>query len=107
MLGPVLFFLYIFDLPTSLKDCEIHLYADDFKKYMAPGAALMSPADIVDVVYGDLGRLHQWCVRNGLMLNPKKTLVFCISSDAQKREILKLNISALIVLAIQYNLKFF
>lgn len=46
------------------------------------GAAVQSSADIVNVVNGDLGRLHEWCNSNGLRLNPQKPLAMCISSDA-------------------------
>ena len=63
-IGPILFILFINDLPGTLKDSAILLYADDAKIYKI----VKSPSDAL-LLQRDLDRLHSWAIRNGLQIN--------------------------------------
>jgi hypothetical protein len=39
-IGPLLFAMYINDLPTVYNDCKVKLYADDVKLYMRINGAM-------------------------------------------------------------------
>ena len=52
--GPLLFVLYIYDLPQCLENCSINMYADD-------------------IVQDDLNRVVQWMESSRLILNQSKT----------------------------------
>lgn len=69
ILGPLLFTLYINDLPTVIKDCKVVLYADDTALF-ASGNDI---SQIQKTLNDDLARAHQWLNANKLTLNAKKT----------------------------------
>lgn len=66
-LGPVLFLLFINDLPNSVLNSKLLMYADDVKIYLTYKNAL-------DQVHlqNDLDSLHTWCGINLMELNLKK-----------------------------------
>ena len=73
LLGPLLFTLYINDLPSSLKNRSL-LFADDMKVFRK----VLSDSDCVSV-QGDLTRLHAWCTKWKLNLNLQKCSVMSVS----------------------------
>lgn len=66
-LGPVLFMLFINDLPEVIKYCKVLLYADDVKIFL-------SHKNCSDQIYlqDDLNSFHKWCNVNLMELNLKK-----------------------------------
>jgi hypothetical protein len=70
ILGPLLFLLYINDLPSGIGiDCKLLLYADDT-------SLLISGPDICDIQTQSmmvLDNLNNWFTKNGLSLSLKKT----------------------------------
>ena len=75
ILGPLLFNLYINDLPSMCNTCSIESYVDDSKLYLSfPGKDVDSS---LRVLKEDLLRVASWCCTNGLLINPKKTK-FCV-----------------------------
>lgn len=62
-LGPLLFLLYVNDIPTIFKSRSL-LYADDLKLFRR----IVSVAD-AQILQQDLLALSDWCSRNGLNLN--------------------------------------
>ena len=75
ILGPLLFSLFINDMPKTCPDNGIQLYADDAVIY-APAKSPSKAAEILtDHMYG----VHQWLERNHLVLNLNKTVSMCFS----------------------------
>ena len=71
ILGPVLFNLYLNDLPEVIEETEIDSYVDDTKLYLS-----ISLKDIqvgLSYISEDLKRVAEWCCSNSLLINPKKT----------------------------------
>lgn len=71
VLGPLLFCLFINDLPSVLMHCKCHLYADDFNIYLSFPRGSITEA--VNRVNKDIDSIHRWSLMNGLVLNADKT----------------------------------
>lgn len=66
-LGPILFLLFINDLPKAIVHSNTLMYADDVKIFMSIG----QPSDHI-VLQSDLNNFHRWCKINLMELNFKK-----------------------------------
>ena len=78
VLGPILFSLFINDLPNVLDYCSIHLFADDIQIYY------FSDADpdlsvIGTFINHDLQQVSRWSIQNLLPINTDKTKAMLIS----------------------------
>lgn len=73
ILGPLLFDLYINDLPRIPAHCNTECYVDDSKLFLA--FTLDELDDAVAKVNNDLQSVFEWCCSNYLMINPEKTKV--------------------------------
>ena len=73
-MGPLLFSIYINDLPLFLSDASIDLYADDSTIYTA-GQTIN---DIESTLNSQLKVFEQWCYQNKLIINTKKTKAMLI-----------------------------
>ena len=90
ILGPLLFSLFINDLPSVPKHCQIYLYADD-----AVFFASHSSLDVVNkTLQEDLDLIGNWLLSNRLKLNVKKSVSMLIGS-VQKTKDLSLSVTAL------------
>ena len=85
ILGPLLFLLFINDLPLSLKDLPISvdLYADDATLY----STALDKISLETNIQKALDSVHTWCLENGLLINIDKTKLMLIASR-QKRNYL-------------------
>lgn len=69
-LGPLLFLIYLADLPAVIKHCQAYFYADDIQLYLSFNpdnhgeAAQRINADLVNIVH--------WLKINALSINPAK-----------------------------------
>ncbi len=69
LLGPLLFLLYINDLPEGL-ECATFIYADDTSIYMPTDPA--DPIAANNVLQSDLNRIYEWSTIWGLCFKPSK-----------------------------------
>ena len=74
LLAPLLFSLFINDLPTVVASSECIMYADDVKIYRR----ISSPSDC-ELLQGDLTNLCKWSADWRLTLNPQKCVSFTIT----------------------------
>ena len=83
-LGPLLFLVYINDLPKVIEYCTFAIYADDTRLYLL-GASL---AQLNETTNRDLESLDHWLKGNKLSLNIVKTASMNILSFQKHQWIL-------------------
>ena len=74
VLGPILFLLYINDLPDTI-DCQIKLYADDVVLY----ADVRSNEDVSCSLQTNILMLSQWCSKWKMSVNVRKCAIMRVT----------------------------
>ena len=69
MLGPLLFVLFVNDLPIVLERCQILMYADDTVMYFTASNA----QEISSTLTSELAKVNDWFVDNSLFIHQGKT----------------------------------
>ena len=69
ILGPLMFILYINDLPVHLHQLSIHMYADDTIIYFISEDL----NGVKQTINNELNNFSQWCKDNRLIINANKT----------------------------------
>lgn len=77
VLGPLLFSLYINDLPQVIKHSNCHMFADDVQLNIS-GPKSQGP-NLITHLNIDLASIHKWAEKNDLTLNPSKSTSIIIS----------------------------
>ena len=77
ILGPLLFSMYINDLPSCPLNSSVHMYADDVQLYNSFQLGMLENG--VHEINEDLNAIVMWSRKNDLCLNPKKTKCLVIS----------------------------
>ena len=81
ILGPLLFLLFINDLPLYTANVSTDMYADDTTLY-----DIKNSKDLIEQsLQIALTQLRIWCKNNGMLLNATKTKVMLVTTD-QKRQ---------------------
>ena len=80
VLGPVLFTLYIHDLPAQIKS-KLSIFADDTKMMSEVGSH-----SGVEMIKKDLKQLEAWANTNGMKFNPDKCSVMHCGNNNSKVE---------------------
>ena len=84
-LGPLLFNLYINDLPNCLQTTKASMFADDTNLFCKG----QSSADIEYKLNCDLDNIQKWLISNKLTLNLTKTEYMLIGSQQRLDKILE------------------
>ena len=88
VLGPLIFLLFINDLPEFIKYGKVFMYADD-TSIIVSSRSLEELEKLVNTV---LGQFNSWCYKNRLIINYDKTV--CVLFRTQNKNIYKsINIS--------------
>ena len=69
ILGPLLFTIYVNDLPKVVSQSEVKQYVDDTTMFHAAN----SPSELEAILEADLQNLSKWVEDNKLQLNVNKT----------------------------------
>jgi hypothetical protein len=81
ILGPLLFSLFINDLPLHIENCDIFSYADDTNLTVSA----ITIEDIQNKLSRDLTVVEAWCNNNQLVINTSKSKCMLICTQ-QKRQ---------------------
>ena len=77
ILGPLLFIIYLNDLPAVIHNCKVSCYADDTAIYVSGPNCETVQSDLQE----DLNRIAFWLKGNKLSLNVTKTKVLCFATQ--------------------------
>ena len=69
VLGPLLFLVYINELPLSIQTCMLDLFADD----ATLSSSYPSILNLTNCLNEDLNFFQDWCIRNNMVVNVPKT----------------------------------
>ena len=89
--GPLLFIVYINDLPRCIKHCCVNMYADDTVLYLAGPTV----HNLIFSINQDLQCLSEWLENNNLVLNVSKTKCVLFTSQRHKEHDCILNLNFL------------
>lgn len=81
ILGPLLFNIFINDLPAHIKNGKTFLYADDTSVLLHSN----DPSDVKNMIQETLKDIEIWCSDNGLSLNKNKTEIMYFKSAGFER----------------------
>ena len=76
VLGPLLFLIYINDLPLHVKHSDIDLFADDTTVHKASSSLSAVENDL----NSDIVEIKNWCDENQMLINEKKTKCILIGT---------------------------
>ena len=90
ILGPLLFIVYINNLPSVVQSCDIQLYADDTLLFFRSN----STAEIETNLSEDLKNIISWLENNFLFLNYSKTKIMLVGSQQKLARVTEFCITA-------------
>jgi hypothetical protein len=92
ILGPLIFSIYINDMPLCLEYVHVDLYADDTTLYFVA----KDVSDVEKFLAHDLNNFTQWCFKNKLVINKQKSKCILIYSRQRARYLEKETLSLFI-----------
>ena len=87
-LGPLLFLIYINDIPNCSKKLQFRIFADDTNVFYTNS----STVEVESVMNIEIEKLFRYCATNKLSINLKKTNFMLITNSKKKLEIYRLKI---------------
>jgi hypothetical protein len=82
---PLMFTVYVNDLPSIVVNCKPECYVDDSKLYIS---FLVNNLDLaIDQINKDLDQLCCWCCGNSLLVNPEKTKVLVLGTRQRLQQL--------------------
>ena len=88
ILGPLLFSIYMNDLPNVVQICELNLYADDMEMHCSDANLASTERDLQQ----DIQSVNSWLCVNLLTLNIRKSNVMLIGSHQELRNDLSITV---------------
>ena len=85
ILSPLLFCIYLNDLPLAPQTCHLESYVDDSKVYLSFPIREMGHA--TQILEEDLYRVTKWCSENQLRINPDKTKFLLVGTQQLLRRL--------------------
>ena len=89
ILGPLLFSIYIIDLPACLQNTTVTLFADDTALYCSSQSA----HELQTLLNEDLDRLAQWLHQHKLTLNISKSKFMLIGGSKKLKSLSKVTLN--------------
>ena len=89
ILGPLLFNVYINDLPLVITHGNIDLYADDMTIYVMG----QTPETVERLLKMDLKAVENWLIENQLVVNTKKSITMLLCTSQRRRSLSSPNLS--------------
>ena len=83
ILGPLLFMIYMNDLPDVLNKCTVNLYADDATIYFSH----KNPQEVKEVLERELEAIAVWIEQNKLRMNAAKTQLMVLNRRRRQKEV--------------------
>lgn len=83
ILGPLIFCMYVDDLPRLITNMSPHMYADDLQLVSCSMNSDMNLYQCIHNINIDLLAIHRWSVENSLILNPLKSLAMVVRGNRQ------------------------
>ena len=80
-LGPLLFIVYINDLPGCFKHCSVNMYADDTAFYYSD----RNKRPVTDAINEDISNVYSWLCANKLSMHVGKTNTMLICNHQKVR----------------------
>ena len=95
ILGPLLFLIFVNNLPAVVQHCTISLYADDTSIYVSN----TNPTTVGVLLGEDLKHICDWLECNGLKINVDKTqlMVLCGHRKRHQEDQVQMNIGTTVV----------
>ena len=93
ILGPLLFCIFINDLPLSISDPRVscHIFADDTTLH----SSAKNMSDVQSSLQCGINDISNWCILNQMAIHPKKTKCMVITSR-QKHQLQPLTLDLLV-----------
>ena len=85
-LGPLLFLLYINDIPNCSDKLSFRIFADDTNIFASSSNAV----ELQSLINQELSKVKEWCDFNKLSINLTKTNYMIIKSPKRKTNIISL-----------------
>ena len=85
ILGPVLFLIFINDLPKILEHSAAHIYADD-TSVSANVDYRSAPGALNQVLQANVGNVAQWTTDNKMVLNESKTKTMLVAGKRLQKK---------------------
>ena len=80
ILGPLMFLVFVNDLPDMVDNCTVNLYADDTTIYYSN----KDPKLVQSTINSDLESIVSWIEMNGLKMNVSKTQMMTLQRKSTK-----------------------
>ena len=77
ILGPLLFIVFINDLPLHVNSSQVDLYADDTT--LSSSADVKNIVKLQDALNSSMTEVHDWAISNRLPINEKKTKTLIVT----------------------------